>query len=280
MIRDEQHWRNLAAEWWDGPLPTTHRFGLYYPWQTVAAHSLSRTFRAHVQTALRVVREARQRDVRWLVSLSGGKDSTALALLLDEAGWDVPAVSARDGFCWPGEDRYLQRLGDASRRQVHMARVDVDLVALAHSRPGSLLEDHEDRRGYLSGPWFRALDEYDETVGATGKLWGVRAGENDGRRMNRIRRGVLYQRDDGMHICAPLSDWSAIDVHAYIMLRGVPIGPTYLCVDRDPDPWAMRHAWWVRGGRGAAHHYRWLRRWWPQMWDRAVAIDPRVADVA
>lgn len=76
----------------------------------------------------------------------------------------------------------------------------------------------------------------------------------------------------------PLANWSALDVHAFLAAREVPLLPVYLCVDPGADALALRKSWWVVGGGPARYgHYAWLRRWWPALWDRAVEIDPEVA---
>lgn len=261
--------------WWDGPLPARPDFGARYPWQMVRMHALSRAFRLRVDQAIGVLDRARAVPVDWSVCLSGGKDSTAVAMLCLRLGWAPRAVSIRDGLCWPGEDRYLDALAERCGLALRRVVVAEDLQALARSTPGALMLDQEDRAGALSGHWFAAANA--DHPG--GKVWGLRADESCARRIRRRVSGPLYEtRHDGWR-CAPLADWSALDVHALLAVEGVPPHPVYLCVDPGVDALKMRHAWWVAGGRQAAEggHYVWLRRWWPELWDLAVEIDPGVA---
>lgn len=257
----------MYAAWWVGPLPTRPDFGAWYPWATVRAHACTRSFGRRVDQARRILDALGDLD-GWVASLSAGKDSTALALLLPPG---TRAFSVRDALCWPGEDWYLDQLARECSLRLERVEVEADLLEVARRTPGALTLPTEDRRGPLSGPWFRAADSV-----SGHRIWGIRAGENRGRLMNRIIRGHTYDRGDGVRICAPLADWSALDVHAYLASRGIPPNPVYLCVDPDADPFAMRHSWWVYGGPGFHHHYAWLRRWWPDLWDLAAEVDPTI----
>ena len=79
----------------------------------------------------------------------------------------------------------------------------------------------------------------------------------------------------------PLANWTALDVHAFLLEREVPLLPVYLCIDPGADPFALRKSWWIAGGGPARHgHYVWLRRWWPRLWALAVEIDPLVEGVS
>lgn len=281
MLTGTGAWREEIGRWWPGVLPARPDLGDYYPWPTVVAHSMTRGYGRRVEDALTVLRAASEAGRTWALNLSGGKDSTALAVLCDEAGWRPRAVSCRDDLCWPGEDAYLRSLAVRCELELVFARVPVDLLEEARRHPGSLSTgDMESAAHPLGRHWYATLDRIAVDMGTTGLLWGVRAGENSGRAMNYARRGELYERTDGTAICAPLSRWSSLDVHAYLAAHDVPLMPTYLCVDPDADAMLMRHSWWVRAGRGAGHHYRWLKRWWPALWERAVEVDPGVLLVA
>lgn len=266
--------RDQLTGWWSEPLPERPDFGTRYPWRRVMAHLATNGYRRRVDRAREIV--ANLGDLTgWVACLSGGKDSTALALLLPPG---TAAMSVRDGLCWPGEDAYLDTLCKVAQLSLSRVVVQEDLLAIAKATAGSLMGDHEDRAGPLSGHWFRAAEAARPLVG---RLWGLRAEESRGRRFNRRVRGTTYARADGLQTCAPLSDWSALDVHAFLASRGVPPHPVYGCIDPGVDPMSLRHAWWVAGGAHACRgHYVWLRRWWPDLWDLAVEIDPGVADLS
>ena len=81
-----------------------------------------------------------------------------------------------------------------------------------------------------------------------------------------------------MWIGQPLANWSALDVHAFLARREVPLLPVYHCIDPGADAMALRKSWWiVAGGPARYGHYAWLRRWWPALWEIAVSIDPEVS---
>lgn len=263
------------AGWWDGPLPDRPDFGERYPWTLARRHALSIGFRRRVDQALGVLEQAAEIGGPWAACLSGGKDSTAVALLLHRLGWQPEGLSLRDDLCWRGEDAYLDALCVSTGLQLRKVVVSDALLALAAVEPRALSGDHESRSGALSGQWFAAVRRTDREY--TGKILGLRADENDHRRRVRVTKGRLYQRADELWISSPLGDWSALDVHAMLAVEDVPPHPVYLCVDPGADALAMRHSWWVASGSFAHLHYVWLRRWWPELWDLAVSIDPALA---
>lgn len=260
--------------WWDGPLPQRSDLGARYPVRAVMMHSHSRALDRKVACARRVLDDARgAAGDRFVVSVSGGKDSVALAAVVALNGLRWPMLSMRDRLCWPGEDSYLQKLSEHLGLPLEMHNVDIDPAGQ------SLLGHTDDRRqGSLSAPWFRAVDK---ARAGRDQCWGLRRDENKHRGILLSKRGPLYQRkSDGCWTAAPLRSWSALDVHAMLYRCGIPIHPVYRCVEPHQDPMMMRHSWWVVGGEGAARHYAWLRRWWPELWDTAVAIDPEVRSIA
>lgn len=272
--------REALSGWWDGPLPERSDFGARYPWQQVRAHAVSRSFRGRVEAAVRILDAASAISLKWNLCLSGGKDSTACALLLRQVGWSLPAVSARDSFCWPGEELYLTQISESCRLPLRRVLVPQDLVAIACSTPAALTTSVESRSGVVSRHWYRALDEDERINGVTGKIWGIRSAESRNRHRVRTTKGTLYERIDGMTICAPISDWSALDVHTMLARSGIPVHPVYACVDPGVNMLDIRHSWWVYAGAGMHQHYTWLRRWWPHLWERAVQIDPAVAEIS
>lgn len=245
----------------------------------MALHARSQELVRRVEQARRHLDTALSRDVPggWRLSLSGGKDSSALAVLC--AGQPIQAMSVKDDMDYPGEREALHQLVQRTGHALTILTPPVSLLAYLQTTRPSLVEDLHGRTADLSARWFYGLlDAHREAEGYGGVLLGLRAQESRGRALNRATRGPVYQRADGLHVAQPLADWSALDVHAYLWREGVPVLPVYLCVDPGADALGIRKSWWVCGGYSAqmGSHYGWLRRWWPGMWRLAVEIDAEV----
>ena len=282
MTREK--WLGLIADWCGaGALPGRADVGVHYPWRTVGLHAASREHRQRVRAAERAVRAALAADVDWRVSISGGKDSTALVVLLAECGWRVPAVSVKDDLDFPGERSYVEALCrmlalpadilTPPSLRAHLVRNAVSLVQAQHGRAHALSAKH----------FYGLLDAHRAQHGYDGVIMGLRAGESAGRAANYAARGSRYRRAyDGLTVAQPIAQWSALDVHAYLWSHGVPLLPCYHSIDRDADAMSMRKSWWIVGGLPATigGHYAWLRRWWPTLYEVAADIDPGVRAVS
>jgi len=278
LIASRTTWRQAYLDLGLSPqaIPNHPHWGQEYPWQQLALHILSSGLQRRIQASLRILATAQATPHRWRVSASGGKDSTALLLLLQQAGWVVDAVSCRDDGDFPGEEQYLTTLCQHLGSPLTILRPARPLWELAQ---GNLTEDIASKNSELAqATFYRLMDDHQFREGYTGTLWGVRAEESRGRRMRRRVSGLLYDRQDGTGICQPLGDWTTEDIHAYLMLRGWPIQPLYLCCDAN-TPWhQIRQDWYFAGGYSAAvfGHYTWLKRWWPDLWGKAATIDSRI----
>jgi 3'-phosphoadenosine 5'-phosphosulfate sulfotransferase (PAPS reductase)/FAD synthetase len=264
--------REALEGWWGGPMPDRDDWGVRYPARQVMLHANSREFARRRAEAVDVVRSAMARADAWQASVSGGKDSTALALVLREAGVQVPMLSLRDDLCWEGEKTYLQRVALEVGCSLELPWVQIDT-----SRPLDGSTDDQ-RRGALSGPWFDAANR---TRAGRSMFWGLRAEENKRRRMLLWSRGAFYQIADGTWRAAPLRAWTALDVHAMLWAHRVPLHPVYGCIDIGADALAMRHSWFVVGldTYMAELHFQWLQRWWPATYRRAALIWPDIRHI-
>lgn len=273
-----------VREWCPTGIPEHPDFGTRYPWRALRLHSLTRDFRARLDGARRALDRARILDLDWRVGLSGGKDSTALAILLSEHGWRVRGMSVKDDLDYPGERDYIAALLARAVLDADILTPQVSLLAWLRQHRVSLVDDLHSRAAELSREHFYGLlDRHRAQHGYAGVLLGLRSQESRGRRMNRATHGLVYtRRFDGLTIAQPLADWTPEDVHAFLLSRDVPLLPVYLCIDPEQDPMSLRKSWWVCGGGVARRggHYTWLRRWWPQLYQLAADIDPEVRRIS
>ncbi len=197
------------------------------PWAAVEAtwkmHARTAMHRARVAKTIRMIRDIHAEGLKLFFAFSGGKDSTALAGLLEDAGVEAHAVHVHTELNTPGTREHVDVVTDilGMGLDVYEPEESVwDLLAqpvvggkdplLDRASAGSLLVAYTYEHD-LDGSWT-----------------GLRADESRGRRMNARVRGALYQlASDGKWIAQPLLWWTAQDVFAYAVTRGLPVHPHY-----------------------------------------------------
>lgn len=281
MIFDIRDWRtawdalNLPAS----AVPTSPDFGLHYPWPTILHRAMSPTHRAKVEVAKSRLAETITLHPDARLGWSAGKDSTALATLCHEIGLSIPAFGEKDDLDYPAEVEYLHALGARFGLPVEILTPDVSLLQFLKDRRVSLVNDLHGQTAALSSEHFYGLlRRHRKNAGYNAVILGLRSNESKHRAVNRASHGWLYKRtSDDLTISCPLADWEDIDVHAYLASRDVPLMPLYLCVDPGTDALRLRKSWFVAGGGAARYgHYVWLRRWFPDLWERIADLDPEM----
>jgi len=278
---NKEQWAHTVEDW-IGPdsIPGNSSLGALYPWREVMLHGMSRRMIYAERKALAVIKECRATGIEWRVGLSAGKDSTALALVLAKSGWTPRATSVKDDIDYPGELRYIKRITDLLGFGVDVLSPPISLLTFLEEHGVSLVEDLHSQSSTLSSQWFYGLlNQHREEQGYDGVILGLRSRESRGRAMNRAIRGTLYTRAyDGLTVASPIADWTALDVHAYVLKHSVPLLPLYFCLDPGMDWTRVRKSWWIAGGPAARYgHYVWLKRWWPNLWSKAARVDPEIA---
>ena len=258
-------------------IPAIPDLGRLWPWAEVVAHAMSATHCRRVESAIRILGDARASGGRWELALSGGKDSTAAALLLHQAGWPVAAMSVRDDGDFPGETEYVAALSRYCNLNLKILRAERSIWEMVGTGHGVLTGDLHSRKSRVAVESFYSLCDA-EKQNYDGLIWGIRAGESRARRAHRRAHGVFYERSDGKRVAQPIADWTTLDVFAYIHSQGWPVQPLYLCVDPGQDWSRIRQDWFFAGGLSASigGHYVWLRRWWPDLWEKIADIDPEI----
>ena len=117
------------------------------------------------------------------------------------------------------------------------------------------------------------------TTHGAAEVWGLRAAESGGRRALLTPGRGRFTRADGTAVCSPVWNWRDEDVHAYLASQDIALNPVY----------AKLHALGARGrdlrvglmldGNGL-HHGRahWIRRGWPEQWQRLCEALPRLSE--
>lgn len=282
MMLSIDDWRKAWIKY-DMPLdaiPEHPDLGLRYPWKEIAIRSMSSVHKYKVDVAKQRLIEALNADIDWRLGWSAGKDSTALAVLGWVCGLSLPSFGEKDDIDYPGEEVYLQRMGKAlGHGDVEILRPKVSLLAWLAEHKIDLTADLHGQAASLSSEHFYGLlREHRKQKGYNGVILGLRSDESKHRAVNRASHGWMYKRKgDDLTVACPIADWEDIDVHAFLASHNIPLLPVYFCVDPGMIALKLRKSWWIAGGGCARHgHYTWLRRWWPDLYEKAATIDSGV----
>lgn len=249
--------------------------------RTALVHSGLSCHRRRVEQAKATIREALNRTGSWCVMWSGGKDSTAMThLVCIEMGLGLAVASEKDDLDFPGEREYVESLARSWGLDLKVLAPPVSPAEWMrkHGAEHDVTDDMHSRTARLSKECFYGVVEaYGRDFG--GIMLGLRAEESNGRRANRCSRGPLYKKASWQWICAPLSDWSGLDVFAYLFSRDIDVLPVYRCVGFCAnEPWRVRKSWWLPTGAPSRYgQVVWLRRYWPSLYHQLVRWMPSSA---
>lgn len=204
------------------------------------------------------------------VSWSGGKDSTVVAHLTHSMAPDVPILRLTHGVDYPETITYCDALaaeqgwpyvlGVAGDADTYLRRVDTD-----ETDNSSYLSDATAALGYRPG----------------GFLYGLRAEESRDRALHLASRRGAWTTRDGLRGCAPIWQWSTLDVWAYLTHHRIPVNPVYARLTELGAPETAHRVGFLVGGAGArTGRYYWLRRGWPDEWERMAVRLPWLRSVS
>lgn len=240
----------------------------------------TQSYRRAVDEARRTAGRALALSSKRKLSLSGGKDSTALAHLVSElASGDIDVISEKDDLDYPGEEEYVRALAARCGFRLTIVRPEVSPAEWLEQRAAAMSgdDDMHSRAAGLSRACFYGVMEEAE-LGADVTFWGLRA-EESGQRRRLIRaRGTLYTLKSGMVRCHPLGHWRGLDVYSYLDEVGIDPLHVYRCCGFLPehrqDPSRIRKSWWIPGAHAAKGQAAWLRRYYPSLWEKFTAWFP------
>lgn len=174
-------------------------------------------------TASRIVRPVGHDDSVFVVSMSGGKDSTALALAMREAGIPCRHVFADTGWEAPETYEYLATLE-------RILGITIDRV---RSEKGGMVDIARHKAGFPTrrGRWctvelkVKPLRAYHDAIDDdTVSVVGIRAEESAARA---AMAEFEYSDEWGGYVYRPIMGWTVDDVLAIHHRHGVPVNPLY-----------------------------------------------------
>jgi 3'-phosphoadenosine 5'-phosphosulfate sulfotransferase (PAPS reductase)/FAD synthetase len=259
------------------PLLSTADLRIWNTWTLAAlAHARTREHTKRVVQARRIIGTALETANNWAVMWSGGKDSTAMADLALGLDSNLELVSEKDDLDFPGEREYIEKLATRWGARLTILEPSISPAAWMAEHGADMRGDadiHSRAAGLSKACFYGVVEAYTSTRPI---MLGLRAEEGQGRNKNRAKRGTVYRKRSDQWVACPLSDWSGIDVYAYLISRQIPILPIYKCVAmmHKSEPWRIRKSWWLPGSSARHGQATWLRRYYPSLYERLVSWVP------
>lgn len=242
-------------------------------------HAMLPAFQRKVQKSLSIIREAfRIEGVKWSASISFGKDSLVLLDLLHQVTDKIPVYFMDSEYKLP--DVY-ETLELAQQRY----RFDIHKTYFADGRP--IQEVWEkfgipgiNRTEAMQNKALKVLkkdpaDRWAKEHGYNGIFWGIRKEESASRKWMIMSFGVTFENKQGFYRCAPLADWKADDIWAYIVSRQLPYPKLYDYQKFQTRNWIRNTGWATTDGANEGR-ILWLREFYPDYYDRLEWMLPIV----
>lgn len=241
------------------------------------AHS-NRSFLLHsrLRSHACAVDRAREAITCWLsqcdrpyIACSGGKDSLCVLHLIREQRPDTPAVYFDAECAFPEVSDWLDRTANVIRYPADEPILET--IARLGLDAGKALEAAT-LQSTVYGPIRRLIAQY----GYDGVAYGLRGEEHRNRQIHRAVRGPVFRyKRDGLLCCQPIANWTYRDVWAFVAARELDYCAVY---DRmwDMPEREQRVSYWAGETNRQNGRYLWLKRNYPELWNRLAAMIPGV----
>lgn len=244
------------------------------------AHSRLSAHKRLVEQTSEAIEQALDSVTPWYVSVSGGKDSTALLHLVVSVAGTIDAVHHEDEIIAPGTVEYVETLGQwAGVRLIRTA------APIRHSDEHTAWRDKPWLRPLPPGTcWFSTRAEQLAWYQSQwmGGFVGTRREESAVREISyRVNGAHYYATTRGWWVNTSLHRWRLTDVWAYLLSHDIPYHPGYdvmtaAGVPRDRQ--RIGPPTNVRALTGSS--MAWLRMGWPQYYEDVCQRFPRLRGYA
>ncbi len=211
----------------------------------------------------------------FVVSSSWGKDSCALVGLVSEVrGERFDTVHLRSPYELPGSESVLDwASGICNPHTIATSRTLGDYLAWLSEH--GLGYEREITKNSGKALKVDELLTWVRERHYTTQLLGMRAEESKARRMCFRVRGLTYPAH-GMLMSNPIGWWTARDVWAYLVSRGIPWHPLYDATTHGYTREQLRNAGWLSVAAHDDGRTAWLRAHYPEQWRQLAAAFPQV----
>jgi 3'-phosphoadenosine 5'-phosphosulfate sulfotransferase (PAPS reductase)/FAD synthetase len=233
-------------------------------------HARTREYRWRVEAAQRLVSEALATAPSWYIALSGGKDSICVLELVREQAPDTPAVSS------------VYRWMLLETREYLAGVPNLDRVATCHDHGTGWGRNWESREEAEAagcrwvGTYARTgtRNIYDRPE--SGVFLGLRADESAAREWKQKTSGPLFPcKRTGKWQSNPILGWTALDVWAFILTRGIRYNRAYDRMEEIGVPLERQRIGPFAVDKVLGYGpLAILKQGWPELWNEYTAAHP------
>jgi len=246
----------------------------YLVWSKISTH------KKRVILAKKIISEALALTDSWYVAFSGGKDSVAMAHLVNCLYPGIAMWSHKDDSDFPGEQEYIKMVSQKFGWKEKIVTSPVPVLDFIKQNNIDVCDDVHSRTSELADALFyKQVKEQERCF--NGVFLGLRAEESPARRKNYYSRGALYSRKDGKRVCTPLATWKGEDVFAYLVSNDIPIFEVYFKTKFvDGDPTKIRLDSYIPSSFSRKGNCVWLKYYYPELFYKLAQIAPEVLQYA
>src|SRR3990167_237305 len=190
-------------------------------------HAASRDYRLAVENAAHIIDCALTKGP-FIISWSGGKDSTAVCHIVKSIGANTPIVVQFDDCDWPEKKPYIQAVCKAQGWIIHEVYPSFSVWEFASKYKIGFDALTDANHSLTRESFLVPLEQERQRLKCIGSFLGLRSEESRARKLNHAMRGPLYQLKNGTWHCSPLSNWRTETVFAYLVDHGIAVNPCYL----------------------------------------------------
>lgn len=212
------------------------------------------------------------------VAFSGGKDSVVSLHLALQADPHIPVCFYDSGLEFPENVEYIHSIANLFNLNFHIIKSNPTVLDILRKEA---FFDHKRIPVHLATSLIEAKienpsKEAHERFGP-GRIWGLRAEESRGRRMLLVPRRGSFESKAGETITSPVWNWSSEQIFAYIEKNNIPENPLYgkmraLGVEEK----GLRVGSIIDGSNLDYGRITWLKRGWPEIYDKLRIALPRL----
>ncbi len=238
-------------------------------------HSKLLSYKANIDLAKSVIDRFLDKDLKFTVNISGGKDSTVLMHLCNLLSPGIKMVSEKDDLDYPNEKEYLLEL--KSRYNLNLDIITPDVNLLDVLKDHDFLSDIHSRGKDFSDKYFyNLLSKYQTENKVTGIFIGLRAEESKKRKKNFQVKGHIYQKKDEMFVCQPIAHLTVKDIFAYLFSNDIPIFDIYFKTNFVGSPENIRKSWILPSFASSKGQALWLKYYYPEQFNILSKINPEI----
>jgi phosphoadenosine phosphosulfate reductase len=212
------------------------------------------------------------------VAFSGGKDSMVSLHLSLKTNPDIPVCFYDSGLEFPENLEYIQSIAKLYSLNFHIIKSDPTVLDILKKEA---FFDHKRLPVHLQTSLIEAKienpsKEAHERFGP-GRIWGLRAEESRGRRMLLVPKRGTFTSKAGEVVTSPVWNWSTDQIFAYLEQNGIPQNPLYEKLRHlGVEEKGLRVGSVIDGSNLDYGRITWLKRGWPEMYDKLRIALPRI----